>query len=237
MIYVCSDIHGCFSEFKCLLETVDFKDEDTMYILGDVLDRGEEPIALLQYVMSKDNIVLLKGNHENDAFLLLTALVNSIDDVSVKSHLSMDLYKVISAWVNENGGGPTLKQFMDLDNDERHRILDYLSKLDTYKLISVNGRNYLLSHTFNDELYDENKSLSDYDESCFVYGYIDFDNCYLKDTYHITGHVPVQLTRSDKQALILEYKNHINIDCGMVYGGRLSCICLDNNRHYYIGEN
>ncbi|MDD5843095.1 MAG: hypothetical protein PUC86_05920 [Solobacterium sp.] len=28
MIYVCSDIHGCFSEFKCLLETVDFKDED-----------------------------------------------------------------------------------------------------------------------------------------------------------------------------------------------------------------
>ena len=70
MIYVCSDIHGCFSEFKCLLETVDFKDEDTMYILGDVLDRGEEPIALLQHVMSKDNIVLLKGIHEYDAFLL-----------------------------------------------------------------------------------------------------------------------------------------------------------------------
>ena len=99
--------------------------------------------------------------------LLLSALVNSIDDVSVKSHLSMDLYKVISAWVSENGGGPTLKQFMDLDNDERHRILEYLHNLDVYKLISVNGRNYLLSHTFNDELYDENKSLSDYDESGF----------------------------------------------------------------------
>ena len=68
MIYVTSDIHGCFKEFKKLLDYVEFKDEDELYIIGDVLGRGEEPIPLLRYVMQHPNMKLLMGNHEQ-AFL------------------------------------------------------------------------------------------------------------------------------------------------------------------------
>ena len=44
MIYVTSDLHGSFKEFKELLKLINFNDDNYMYILGDVIDRGDEPI-------------------------------------------------------------------------------------------------------------------------------------------------------------------------------------------------
>lgn len=40
MTYVVSDIHGCDKLYFRLLETLRFSDTDTLYILGDVTDRG-----------------------------------------------------------------------------------------------------------------------------------------------------------------------------------------------------
>lgn len=38
--YVISDIHGMYNKFTELLNKIKLKDTDTLYILGDVLDRG-----------------------------------------------------------------------------------------------------------------------------------------------------------------------------------------------------
>lgn len=38
--YVISDIHGEYDMFLDLLEKIGLKEADTLYILGDVLDRG-----------------------------------------------------------------------------------------------------------------------------------------------------------------------------------------------------
>lgn len=48
MIYVMSDLHGCFEEYKRMLEKIDFKESDTLYILGDIVDRGSQSIQILQ---------------------------------------------------------------------------------------------------------------------------------------------------------------------------------------------
>lgn len=42
MIYAMSDIHGCYEAYCALLEKIQFSDEDTLYIVGDAIDRGEE---------------------------------------------------------------------------------------------------------------------------------------------------------------------------------------------------
>lgn len=42
MIYAVGDIHGCYSQYKEILEKIRFSDEDTLYVLGDVLDRGPD---------------------------------------------------------------------------------------------------------------------------------------------------------------------------------------------------
>ena len=40
--YVISDIHGMYNKFTELLNKIKLKDTDTLYILGDVLDRGPD---------------------------------------------------------------------------------------------------------------------------------------------------------------------------------------------------
>ena len=39
--YVISDIHGEYEKFMELLEEIELEENDTLYVLGDVLDRGE----------------------------------------------------------------------------------------------------------------------------------------------------------------------------------------------------
>lgn len=64
MKYVMSDIHGCYETFLKMLKRIKFSNNDILYILGDVVDRGPEPIQALQYIMNKKNIFMIKGNHE-----------------------------------------------------------------------------------------------------------------------------------------------------------------------------
>ena len=44
MLYVCSDIHGCYDEYLELLKKIKFRDSDDLYVLGDAVDRGPKPI-------------------------------------------------------------------------------------------------------------------------------------------------------------------------------------------------
>lgn len=75
MIYCMSDIHGDYEKYRRMLETIPLREEDTLYILGDVVDRGPEPIAVLLDMMKRPNIRSILGNHEYMAVLCLRTLV------------------------------------------------------------------------------------------------------------------------------------------------------------------
>jgi serine/threonine protein phosphatase 1 len=63
-IWAISDIHGCYDELKKLLEKIKFKDRDTLYLLGDYVDRGPKSKQVLDFAMSKHNVHCLIGNHD-----------------------------------------------------------------------------------------------------------------------------------------------------------------------------
>ena len=65
MHYVMSDLHGCYEEYLELLRKIRFSDEDVLYVLGDVIDRGPEPVTLLQDMMMRSNVIPLIGNHRS----------------------------------------------------------------------------------------------------------------------------------------------------------------------------
>ena len=64
MTYAMSDIHGCFREYREALDKIAFSDDDLLYILGDLVDRGPDAASVLEDVMSRDNVRVLAGNHE-----------------------------------------------------------------------------------------------------------------------------------------------------------------------------
>ena len=47
MVYVMSDLHGCYEKYVKMLEKISFSKEDVLYILGDVVDRGTGGMKIL----------------------------------------------------------------------------------------------------------------------------------------------------------------------------------------------
>ena len=76
--YVISDIHGQYYMFIELLDKIDLKDTDTLYFLGDVLDRGPHPIKTIRKLMEMPNAICLVGNHEFMAMKCLEFLMKEI---------------------------------------------------------------------------------------------------------------------------------------------------------------
>ena len=58
MIYVMSDLHGCFDKYKEMLSLIDFAPRDTLYVLGDVIDRGPDGCLLVNCDFPEDQWLL-----------------------------------------------------------------------------------------------------------------------------------------------------------------------------------
>lgn len=64
MIYAISDIHGCWDKYRKLLKKINFGLDDTLYVLGDVIDRGPDGFKIMLDMARRPNVVNLMGNHE-----------------------------------------------------------------------------------------------------------------------------------------------------------------------------
>jgi len=64
--YVIGDLQGCFSEFKQLLQKVNFNpSKDHLYLVGDIVARGPDSLACLDYLYQhQDSISITLGNHD-----------------------------------------------------------------------------------------------------------------------------------------------------------------------------
>ena len=70
-VLVMSDIHGNRDFFWSLLEALNFSPEDELILLGDLLEKGEDSLALLRDVMALSNthrVHMLCGNCDNLAY-------------------------------------------------------------------------------------------------------------------------------------------------------------------------
>lgn len=76
MNYVVSDIHGHSKRFESILKQINLKETDTLYILGDVIDRNPDGIRLLRRIMKMSNVKMVLGNHEH---MMLTALYYPVE--------------------------------------------------------------------------------------------------------------------------------------------------------------
>ena len=64
--YIVGDIQGCFIELQALLTQVNFtKGEDTLYLAGDLVARGDDSLSTLRFVKSLGNSAkIVLGNHD-----------------------------------------------------------------------------------------------------------------------------------------------------------------------------
>lgn len=65
-IYAIGDIQGCFTPFQQLLRMIDFNPgKDTLWLAGDLVNRGPESLQVLRWVFEHQHCVeIVLGNHD-----------------------------------------------------------------------------------------------------------------------------------------------------------------------------
>ena len=95
--WVIGDIHGCINTFRKMMEgEISPSPDDTIYLLGDLMDRGPNSKAVIDYIFSlydqSIDVRVIRGNHE----VMLLEAVRSEEKFAL--------------WMR-NGGMATLKSF------------------------------------------------------------------------------------------------------------------------------
>lgn len=215
--YVMSDIHGMSELFQRMLEQIRFSDEDTLYILGDMIDRGPDSAGILDIVMACDNIIALKGNHE-DGFV---EWYENVGD-KVQQRYYYNTYDVLAD--------------CEATREKLPEYVRLMKNLPLYRKVKMNGNCYLMAHASTEEILRVWKrkerllwDTSLIDRQTGIPGYVS-----------IVGHVPTFIIRGypKEQASVWYSPNGriIDVDCGAAFsdlGGRLGCLCLDTGEEYY----
>lgn len=222
LIYVISDIHGSRRRFDSVMSQIDLKSEDTLYILGDVVDRYPFGVEILRRIMAMPNAKMLKGNHE------------VMFEFAVKTGRT-DLW----FW---NGGEPTYNAYQNLPQKQREEMIKFIESLPINIDIEVNGVKYKLVHGSPSEWYHELRNDCGSEAEYAVWERMDLFHAAECDYVTIFGHTPTTYYQNDHIASIWYGKNAIGIDCGSGFKSnkkrvyRLGCLRLDDMTEFYSDE-
>ena len=188
--YVISDIHGEYDMFMEMVKKIGLKEEDTLYILGDIFDRGPHPIKTVLELMKMPNAICMVGNHELMALENLEFLMQEITDMSIDQLDEKTLDNLVT-W-QYNGSKTTIDEFRLLDRETQHSIIDFIKEFLICEELTVAGRDYLLVHAGLGN-YSPEKEIDDYSLKELIWDRADYEIEYFPDVYVITGHTPTQM--------------------------------------------
>ncbi len=228
MVYVVSNLHGNYTKFKQLLKMIAFRDDDLMYILGDIVDYGDESMELLGDLSVRYNVYPIVGEHDYTALKMMSGF-----EKMLKSGETPDKKFIakMTEWVAD-GGQSTLDSFRTLDAEMKEGILDYLSDMTLYEETEVGGKKYLLLHA-GIAGFKKGIDLEDMKPEAFFTEPLDLTKKYFDDVTVIVGHNP---TTEDNggDGRIFYGNGSINIDCGEARGGTIGCLRLDDMKEFYV---
>lgn len=236
--YVMSDIHGQYDLFCKMMVKIGFSKEDTLYILGDVVDRGPDGCLLLSEIFQSENIKLILGN--NEAMMLDCLLKQFVNVIEFASSVEYAL------WM-QNGGEPTFRDFFSYTKDFQTEVINWLSNQPVViPNVRVGEKLFYLTHAHHGvKWYNKTMTRNDLlkremDYLMWNRGYERglFPICPLQETTVIFGHTPTKYFYPNHERKIWksESERYINIDCGCsdVKNPTLGCLRLDDMKEFYI---
>ena len=224
--YVMSDLHGQGNLFRAMLAKIAFSRADTLYILGDVVDRGPDGIALLRQIMDAPNMHLLLGNHEH---MMLRYLSPDVTEQEIRR------------W-DRNGNVPTLEGWWRLSSMQQAKLRAYLTSLPVQRRLTVGQRDFFLVHGFPGET----------DFECVWGRPMPEAPNPIEGTTLIIGHTPVPYMLAEREAVpalvedmavrglhptIFHGPNFIDVDCGCSFPDpikTLGCLRLEDMAEFYV---
>ena len=231
-IYVTSDIHGQYQKYRKIFDALPLREEDSLFVLGDVVDRGPEPMSILLDMMERPNVFPLLGNHEMMALTCLKLLCREITEDALE-HLASEELQGLLDWLAD-GGRATLDDFTALSPEQRQAVMEYFEEFSLYEELTVEGKEYLLVHAGLGHFSPE-KKLTEYALEDLLLDRPDYGKIYFPGKYLVTGHTATRLIPQNQgKDRIYQGNHHIALDCGCAYDGPLGVFCLNDGREWYL---
>lgn len=204
-----SDIHGHLDRFKLLLKEVNYTPEDYLVIIGDFVEKGDQVIETIHYVMELDKnerTLVLLGNCEWAMHAMLT-----IEDIADQ----------IPKYLNRVSTNGCIRHVYNLyhyydhktpDLEVQHTILNYLKEeMDYISTLptTLKFNNFLFVHAGLEKREDYTKcGLSSMLEMKYF-----LDYGHILDEIVIVGHLPTS-----------NYRKTINNDIIFDFDKKIICI-------------
>ncbi|MBR3617918.1 MAG: hypothetical protein IKN46_04510 [Acholeplasmatales bacterium] len=229
LIFV-SDIHGDLNTFKRGLEKINFNDDDYLFIIGDIHEKGDASynLATLRYVIElskKPNVYPMAGNCDEVFRFVLPAEAKEkfLYYANVKKH----------SIINDIAEEQNYKLSMDMDvadfvNMLQEKYSDLYDFMDSLYDVCIINEKIVLVHGGIDDI----NNIPEYSISMLKY-----DNFYElskpQEKLMIVGHYPTRNYRGDISCVnpIFDFKKKIiSIDGGnhIVKGGQINFVYLES---------
>jgi len=237
MTYVLSDIHGNTARFESIMRQINLQPTDTLFVLGDVIDRYPDGITILRRIMAMPNAKMLLGNHEYMMLNALTQPARHPENPWERNLPNRDL----SLWYH-NGGKVTHEYLKRIRKSVRQEIFEFLYALPLNFDVEVNGIKYKLVHGSPLENYEHSGRF--YEDSTEFAVWERWTECdYVPEGFILVfGHTPTAHFHDENPLKIWHSDEAIGIDCGSGFPatdnkyleqGRLACLRLDDMKEFY----
>lgn len=198
--FAISDIHGCKKTFKALLKKIKLTPTDTLFLLGDYIDRGPNSRGVIKYILKLKKkgykVHCLRGNHEQ---MMIDALYGGSEEEQTQWMLS--------------GGAATLKSYYKGNRRYvRQKHLTFIKKLPYY----IETEGYILVHA-GLEFRSPNPFANQRRMIWIRSWYNNIDMAWLNGRIIVHGHTPVTQDSIKSSLNYLETRPVVDIDCGCVY--------------------
>ena len=230
MTYVVSNLYGRLEKYEKLVKKINLKESDVLYILGNIVDFGEDSIKLVNEISAEYNVYTVLGEHDYKAYLLLSEFDRIIREGGAPS---VNFSKEMIEWAR-NGGQATLEAFKNADADEKEGFLDYLSDLPVFEEVTTtSGKEFVLTCRGIDN-FNKNTDLYDYELDDFINGYLDIEKVYYSDKTMVVGYLDYEHTPAGRSGRINAKNNNIALACDISENDDVVCFCLETNDEYYV---
>lgn len=193
-IYFVGDIQGCYTELKALLAQVNFdKNEDQLWVAGDLVARGPDSYLTLKYLYSLEPAVkIVLGNHDLHLLAIYAGLKKAKKSDQLDELLAAPDAERLINWLARQ---PLLRQLPNQNTYMSHAGLSPQWDISTAKnmadfvseKLKSKNRNKWLSSMYGEKPCDWNEANSEQDKFryainaltrmrfCSVKGYLEFD--------------------------------------------------------------
>lgn len=140
--YAFSDIHGTYALWEHISKFLD--STDTVYFLGDSIDRGTENLKTIFSLLNDKRVIFLRGNHEDNMLRAFEYILKTGNP-----DISIDMNNIdIQTWLC-NGGNATLDEIIsqNISTEDLRFLIHKIKKMPYEKeYINKNGQTIHLSH-------------------------------------------------------------------------------------------